>query len=328
MIRALLHNRRLNRIPVLLGLLLLSLTAFAQSYESSVEIYFRLGSSAYEPFFKSNQPKVKSFVSDGLDFVKCDRVARSDHGFSLETVLGGGNCLINNILPFEEAFCADVRYPAGSRLSPVEPDFPSQIARRESYPSLTLDQMETDCLEGGEQTDWRRQISLKTNTVAWALLMGNLAVEVDLNRNVSLNLPVWYSAIDYFKSTVKFRTFAVQPELRWNFDKPDGLYVGSHFGLAYFNLAANGKYRIQTRNGDEPIIGGGLSAGYRIPLSDDGKWKLELGLGAGAYRFNYDKFFNEPNGAKAGSVCRTYIGVDNASVSVSYSFDLGRRTTK
>lgn len=179
-----------------------------------------------------------------------------------------------------------------------------------------------------KQSPWNRQLTLKTNVAGLALLMSNVAVEVDLSRHLSFNLPVYYSALDYFKSTVKFRTFAVQPELRWNFSKPDGLYVGSHFGLAYFNLATDGKYRIQTRNGDEPLIGGGLSVGYRLPLSDDKKWKLEFGLGAGAYRFNYDKFFNEPNGAKAGSVCKTYIGVDNASISLSYSFDLGRRRAR
>lgn len=51
-------------MSVLLALLFVSLTAFAQSYESSVEIYFRLGSSVYEPSFKGNQSKIESFVSD------------------------------------------------------------------------------------------------------------------------------------------------------------------------------------------------------------------------------------------------------------------------
>ena len=64
--------------------------------------------------------------------------------------------------------------------------------------------------------------------------------------------------------------------------------------------------------------------GYKLPISKDKKWNVEFSLGAGAYRFHYDKFYNEPNGALAGSVKRTYIGLDNAGVSFSYSFDLGR----
>lgn len=60
-------------------------------------------------------------------------------------------------------------------------------------------------------------------------------------------------------------------------------------------------------------------------MSKNRKWRLEVGVGGGAYRFNRDKFFNETNGAKAGSERGTYIGVDNASISLSYSFDLKRR---
>lgn len=207
---------------------------------------------------------------------------------------------------------------AQSYESSTEIDFRSGTSMYESSPKDTL----------SKQTDWNRKLTIKTNIAGFALLIGNAAVEIDLSRHLSLNLPVYYSALDYFKPTVKFRTLATQPELRWNFGRPDGLFIGSHFGLAYFNFATGGKYRIQTLDGDEPLIGGGLNIGYRIPLSKDRKWKLELGVGAGAYRFNRDKFFNETNGAKAGSERGTYIGVDNASISLSYSFDLKRRNAE
>ena len=145
--------------------------------------------------------------------------------------------------------------------------------------------------------DRLRKITVKSNVLALGLLIGNAAVEADITDNLSFQLPVYYSALNYFTSTVKFRTFAVQPELRWNFTKPDGLFVGAHFGLAYFNLAANGNWRIQTHDGNKPLIGGGLSVGYRLPISKDRRWNVEFVLGAGAYRFHYDKFYNEPNGA-------------------------------
>ena len=175
-----------------------------------------------------------------------------------------------------------------------------------------------------ENDDWTRKLTVKTNALALGLLISNAAAEIDLTRNLSFNLPVYYSALNYFTSTIKFRTFAVQPELRWNFTRPDGLFVGAHFGLAYFNLATGGNWRIQTHDGNKPLIGGGLSVGYKLPISKDKRWNVEFSLGAGAYRFHYDKFYNEPNGALAGSVKRTYIGLDNAGVSFSYSFDLGR----
>ncbi len=113
-----------------------------------------------------------------------------------------------------------------------------------------------------------------------------------MTRNLSFHLPVYYSALNYFTSTIKFRALGFQPELRWNFTRPAGLFVGAHFGLAYFNLATDGNWRIQTHNGNEPLIGGGVSLGYRLPLS------------------------------------KTYWGLDNAALNFSYSFDLRRGRKK
>ena len=179
-----------------------------------------------------------------------------------------------------------------------------------------------------DKEEWVRQLRVGTNAVGLCLLLGNLSAEVDITRNLSFHLPVYYSALNYFTSTIKFRALGFQPELRWNFTRPAGLFVGAHFGLAYFNLATNGNWRIQTHNGNEPLIGGGVSIGYRLPLSKDKRWNLDFVLGAGAYRFNYDKFYNEPNGALAGSVSKTYWGLDNAALNFSYSFDLRRGRKK
>lgn len=179
-----------------------------------------------------------------------------------------------------------------------------------------------------DKDEWVRQLRVGTNAVGLGLLLGNLSAEVDMTRNLSFHLPVYYSALNYFTSTIKFRALGFQPELRWNFTRPAGLFVGAHFGLAYFNLATDGNWRIQTHNGNEPLIGGGVSLGYRLPLSKDKRWNLDFVLGAGAYRFHYDKFYNEPNGALAGSVSKTYWGLDNAALNFSYSFDLRRGRKK
>ena len=179
-----------------------------------------------------------------------------------------------------------------------------------------------------DEDEWVRRLRVGTNAVGLGLLLGNLSAEVDITRNLSFHLPVYYSALNYFTSTVKFRALGFQPELRWNFTRPAGLFVGAHFGFSYFNLATNGNWRIQTHNGNEPLIGGGVSLGYRLPLSKDKRWNIDFVLGAGAYRFHYDKFYNEPNGALADSVSKTYWGLDNAALNFSYSFDLRRGRKK
>lgn len=100
---------------------------------------------------------------------------------------------------------------AQSYESSAERDFRSGLSVTES--SLNDSQ--------SRNKDWNRKLTIKTNIAGLALLIGNAAVEVDLSRHLSFNLPVYYSALDYFKPTVKFRTLAVQPELRWNFGRTD-----------------------------------------------------------------------------------------------------------
>ena len=184
-----------------------------------------------------------------------------------------------------------------------------------------------------DQQGWPRKLYLKTNTLGLAMGIGNAATELDLANHWSFSLPICYSAWNYFTTTIKFRTFAIQPELRyWLSEENDGFFVGAHFGLAYYNLAINGDYRYQDHNCESPAIGGGLSVGYRLPISKNNRWKAEFSLGAGVYPLYYDKFHNTPN-IKDGlmiesGVKKIYWGIDQATVSFSYMLDLKKKGGK
>ena len=163
---------------------------------------------------------------------------------------------------------------------------------------------------------------VKTNLVGLALLNANVGVEFDLGNYLSLNLPISYSAINYFTPTIKFRNFSVQPELRvWPMKNNDGLFVGAHMGFAYYNFAFNGDWRYQDHNGTSPTLGGGLSLGYRLPISANKNWKLEFAVGAGFYPLHYDVFHNLKD-VKEGLLYETrngnYIGLDNVTIGISY----------
>lgn len=180
-----------------------------------------------------------------------------------------------------------------------------------------------------EVEEWTRRLHLKTNALGWGLAIANVAVEVDLAKHWSFTLPVYYSAWDYFKSTVKFRTLAIQPEFRyWLSEHNDGFFAGAHFGLAYYNLATDGDYRYQDHLRRTPAPGGGMSVGYRLPISKNNRLRLEFSLGAGVYSLHYDKFHNTPctkDGLLVESMKKTYWGIDQAAVSFSYSFDLKKK---
>ena len=92
-----------------------------------------------------------------------------------------------------------------------------------------------------EIEEWSRKLHLKTNAIGLGMAIANVAAEIDLAKHWSFTLPVYYSAWDYFKSTIKFRTFALQPEFRyWLSEENDGFFGGVHFGLAYYNFAFDG----------------------------------------------------------------------------------------
>lgn len=172
---------------------------------------------------------------------------------------------------------------------------------------------------------WIPRLHLKTNLFGLLLLIGNVGVELDVARHFSVNLPIYYSALDYFTETVKFRTLGVQPAVRYwpKSEINEGFFANVHGAVAYYNLAFGGKYRKQDHRGRTPALGGGVGVGYRLPIG--GHWHLEFEIGAGAYKLDYDLFDNinpTKHGQLVGRKKMVYFGLDQASLSFTYSFDL------
>ena len=171
--------------------------------------------------------------------------------------------------------------------------------------------------------EWVRHFYVKTNAVEWVLGISNIAAELDLAPRFSVSLPLSYSGWNYFSSTTKFRKFSMYPELRyWLSDDNSGLFTGIHFGMAWYNFAIGGKYRVQDKGAHTPALGGGVTVGYRMPISRCRRWKAEFALGLGIYRLHYDKYINLPNGALVSTERHTYAGPDQVSVAIAYTFDL------
>ncbi len=171
-----------------------------------------------------------------------------------------------------------------------------------------------------------KHLYVKTNTLGLALAISNLGLEIDLVKHLSVSIPVYYSAVNYFKETIKFRTLAIQPEIRYWINKNNnGFYFGLHGGVAQYNLAVDGDLRYQDHDGTSPALGGGIGLGYRMPISDDNRWHIEFALGAGIYKLHYDTFHNVHNGKLIGTYHDVYYGLDNAAINISYRFDLKKR---
>lgn len=167
---------------------------------------------------------------------------------------------------------------------------------------------------------------LKTNMPAWACLWTNISAELQVGQHWTVALPIYYSGFNYFTSRTKFRTFAVQPELRyWGAPDCNGWFVGAHLGMAYYNMAFDGEKRWQDHKGHTPALGGGVAVGYRWHFTRNPHWWLEATVGGGVYRLDYDIFDNIHNGLLMGRKKRTFFGVDQVSLSVCYRFNLDKK---
>ena len=213
--------------------------------------------------------------------------------------------------------------------APVVPVVPVKIEEEmiiDTNISLMTSKPEIVPMTEDEIGDWHQGLYLKTNVLGLGLAMVNTAVEIDLMQHLSLTLPIYYSAWNYFKQTIKFRTLMTQPELRyWLSEENDGFFGGVHFGLAYYNFAFDGDYRYQDHDTKTPSLGGGISLGYRMPISKNNKWSIEFLIGGGVYGLHYDTYYNVEDGKYINTNKKTYCGIDNAAINITYKFDLNRR---
>lgn len=223
------------------------------------------------------------------------------------------------------AYAIFVTYNTEAEVKP-EQTAVAQPKTEEIAANVAETSMPYDVADTAEAEDaWVRHFYLKTNSVEWALAISNIAAEIDLSSRFSVALPISYSGWNYGSSKVKFRKFSLYPELRyWLSGSGKGVFAGAHMGIAWYNFAINGKYRYQDKDGSTPALGGGVSVGYRMPVNigKSGRWNVEFACGLGVYRLHHDKFINESNGVRHTTERKTYVGPDQVSVSLTYTFDL------
>lgn len=161
----------------------------------------------------------------------------------------------------------------------------------------------------------KRYIALKSNIPFQALSIHNLAVEVQVHKQITVDFPVMWSISDIERGHA-VRGIAFQPEGRWWLKKAGtGHFFGLHAHAAWFNLKWEDD-RYQT--GKRPLFGAGISYGYKLPLS--AHWGAEFNIGAGYANMKYDTFYNIENGAQLDTRIRHYWGITRAGISLVYRF--------
>lgn len=158
--------------------------------------------------------------------------------------------------------------------------------------------------------------ALKTNVAYDAFALLNLAYEFQVHDRLSVEIPLAWSLWD-LEQEHGIRAVLLQPEARWwmGSEVGSGHFVGLHAHLAWFNVKWN-----ETRYQDtgRPLVGVGLSYGYKLVLGDC--WGVEFGLGLGYANMKYDTFYNIDNGARLDTRIRNYWGITRLGIALVYRF--------
>lgn len=162
----------------------------------------------------------------------------------------------------------------------------------------------------------KRYLALKTNVLYDACTLLNLAVEMQVHKKITVELPLTCSLWD-LESEHGVRTVALQPEARWwiGNEAGRGYFVGLHAHVAWFNVKWNDN---RYQDIDRPLLGAGLSYGYKLPLSEH--WGAEFTLGLGYANMKYNTYYNIDNGALLDTRVRHYWGVTRVGASLVYRF--------
>lgn len=170
--------------------------------------------------------------------------------------------------------------------------------------------------KGNASVSSGRYMALKTNVAYDAIGVLNLDYEVQVHSRMTVDIPVMWSLWDA-KPDKALRIAAIQPELRWWMGQETGKghFFGLHAHVGWYNLKWDDRRYQDT---GRPLVGAGLSYGYKLPLSEH--WGAEFTVVFGYANMKYDTYYNIDNGAQIDTRVRHYWGPTKVGASLVYRF--------
>lgn len=178
-------------------------------------------------------------------------------------------------------------------------------------------------------------VGLKTNLLADLAVLGNVGIQVQVSRKMSVGLAGVYTNRNVFYPAAErtgvdeTKIYGFQPELRYWFNEvlTRGHSIGLHSNVLWYTMKGDKTTLYQNISNFKPAWAVGLDYGYTVPLSRNGRWGLEfiIGFGYGHYVQDKAKFSTEDNKwytildePESGN----YLGVTRLGVNLAYRFSV------
>ncbi len=129
--------------------------------------------------------------------------------------------------------------------------------------------------------------SLRTNLLY--LLTGNINLGAEYKKNsFGYLINGGYSPFEKTEWNHNLGSWFVAPEIRYYLGEKEAWFVGAQF------LAGGYNYKLSDTGYTGSMIGGGVTGGYKLTLSESFDMDFSLGLGYGT--LNYDTYYKHNNG--------------------------------
>lgn len=163
---------------------------------------------------------------------------------------------------------------------------------------------------------YAQNITIKSNLLYDITTTINVGTEFSIAPKWTIDISGNYNPWQ-FEDNKKLKHWLVQPEIRyWTCEKFYGHFIGLHLHYAKYNVGGIELLGLKDYRYEGDLYGGGFSYGYHFLLGK--RWGMELSIGVGYARLEYDKYECAKCGDYIDSYKTNYFGPTKASISLIY----------
>lgn len=153
----------------------------------------------------------------------------------------------------------------------------------------------------------RDLFSLRTNLLYWIGGVPNIGMELMLSKSVGILVNGGVAPWSIENPKLNWEAWFVSPEVRFYMGQQKRWFAGAQFIMGDYDL------QVKSLGSNGSIIAGGVTGGYKLPLSECLDIDFSLGLGYG--EFKYDNYRNNNKGV-GGFATKKWVMPTQAGISL------------